>query len=123
MTFYIQSYTTGFNFAMNNVQEALLINISSTTTQSNPNLMTNQIDVLSSLLTIQKSFNELINSINQEIFTFISTVADANSGILTPLLSTLSGVLYQVTTCGNCSYDNVVTYTTYSTVYNAWNSK
>ena len=95
MTFYIQSYTTGFNFAMNNVQGTLLINASSTTTQPDQNLMANQIDVLISLLTIQKSFNDLVNSINQQIFKFISTVADANSGILTPLLSTLSfGIFY-----------------------------
>ncbi len=107
---------------MNSAQEALSIKLSSTTTQSDHNQMANQIDVLTSLLTIQKSFNDLVNSINQEIFKFISTVADANSGILTPLLSTLSGVLYQVTTCGNSSYDNVVTYPTYPTVYNSLNT-
>jgi hypothetical protein len=97
MTNNIQTYTTQFNGAMDTIQQAV------GGTQVNQNTMANQIDIFNSLLYIQKAFGDLTNSINQDIFSYISTVTDANSGILTPLLSTLSGTISQIATCNDCS--------------------
>lgn len=98
----VRLQTIKFNSAMKSIREGLLTVNTTTLVQLNQNKLENYMNVLNCLLNIQNYFIELMNTIRLQIFSLISTVIDGYNGFITPLFSTVSGILHQIAGCGSC---------------------
>ncbi|UJR13299.1 hypothetical protein I4U23_000317 [Adineta vaga] len=71
-------------------------------TQTSSQILQNKIIALNDLVTIQYSFNQLMNSIRPSMFNFMSTTMETYSGLLDSIIPLFSEILIQTNQCPDC---------------------
>ncbi|CAF1619598.1 unnamed protein product [Rotaria magnacalcarata] len=92
----LQSEAIRFKHAMNAIAEAISIKSTTTLLQLTQYEIVINIDTLTHLLHIQQLFHDLMNSIHREISNLMPAVADRSTGLVAPVVSSLSNVLRQL---------------------------
>ena len=92
----LQSEAIRFKHVMNAIEEAISIKSTTTLLQLTKYEIATHIDDLTHLLHVQQLFHDLMNSIYHEISNLMSTVVDTSTGLVAPVVSSLSNVLRQL---------------------------